>query len=183
MSLHGLKLVRTVDGLFPLVALYINNNNGLAIACGINGGINLEHRAADAGENGSRHKAAGLSNERPHLHLVALLDNGLGGGTDVLRQRENSLLGQSGYLGSHLVGQLVLFGVYTTYSKCSYVHAFASSFFSGSTLAFGASAGFGAAGSLGFGAGGGVGKLTSRMACFGQTVTHLRHKRHFSGSM
>ena len=43
--------------------------------------------------------------------------------------------------------------------------------------------GFGAAGSLGFGAGGGVGKLTSMIACFGHTVTHLRHKRHFVWSM
>ena len=50
------------------------------------------------------------------------------------------------------------------------------------TSGLGAS-GLGTAGSLGFGAGGGVGKLTSRMAFFGQTVTHLRQRRHFVKSM
>jgi hypothetical protein len=50
------------------------------------------------------------------------------------------------------------------------------------TSGLGASA-FGAAGSLGFGAGGGVGKFTSTIAFFGQTVTHLRQTRHFVKSM
>ena len=45
MVLHQFQLSRAVNTFFPLVAFYINNNNGLAIASGIDGGVDLEHRA------------------------------------------------------------------------------------------------------------------------------------------
>ena len=47
MVLHQFQLVRAVDSLFPLVALYINNNNWLAIACRIDSSINLENGTAN----------------------------------------------------------------------------------------------------------------------------------------
>ena len=37
----------SVNALLPFVALDINDNGGLAIACGIDGGVNLGHGAAD----------------------------------------------------------------------------------------------------------------------------------------
>ena len=67
-----------------------------------------------------------------------------------------------------IVGELILFGVDTTYSKCSDIHAWASF----PSLDSGISG-------LGFGAG----KFTATIACFGQTFSHLRHRRHFSKSM
>ena len=47
MVLHQFQLVRAVNGLFPLITLYINDNHGLAIASGVDGGINLEHCTAN----------------------------------------------------------------------------------------------------------------------------------------
>ena len=129
MLLDGLQLVGAVDGLFPLVAFYINYNNGLAIASSVDGGIDLEYGTADRREDRSTDKTASLGNHSTHLHLVALLYDGLGGSTNVLRQREDGLLRQRSHLGLGLVGQLILFGVYTTNTECSYVHA-CSSFFS-----------------------------------------------------
>ena len=51
MVLDGLQLIGAVDGLFPFITFHINNNHGLAIACSINGGIDLEHRSADRRED------------------------------------------------------------------------------------------------------------------------------------
>ena len=48
MVFYQFQLVRAVDGLFPFVALNINNNHGLAIASSVNGGINLKYSTADA---------------------------------------------------------------------------------------------------------------------------------------
>ena len=44
----------------------------------------------------------------------------------MLTEGEYSLFRQSGNLCSDLMGQLVLFGVYTSYTECSYVHACSS---------------------------------------------------------
>ena len=93
MTVYGLQLLRTVDALLPFVALNVDDDGRLAVARSIDDGVNLDHRAADRRIDGGRHKAAGLGYERTHLDVVALLDNGLGGGSYMLAQGEDGLLG------------------------------------------------------------------------------------------
>ena len=44
MGLNGFQLVRTVDGLFPLITFHIDDNHWLTVAGSIDGRINLKDR-------------------------------------------------------------------------------------------------------------------------------------------
>ena len=122
MSLDGLQFVRAIDSLLPLITLDIDDNHWFAIARGVDGCINLEDRTTDRRIDRSRHEATSLGKQCSHLHLVTLCNNRLGWGTDMLTQREDSLLGKCSHLRHGIVGQFILLGVYTTYTECSYIH-------------------------------------------------------------
>ena len=101
----------------------------------------------------------------------------------MLGKRENSLFGQSSHLGSHLMGQLILFGVYTTDTECSYVHACSSFTSLVGLMGSGFSTAGEALGATVSGLGFGAGKLTAWMAFVGHTSTHFLHMRHLLKSM
>ena len=173
MVFHQFQRVRAVDALFPFVALHIDDNGWFAVACGIDGRIDLEHGARHRRIDRGRDEAASLSDERSHLHLVALGNYRFGRRTDMLRQRENGLLWQSSHLGLHLVRQFVLLRMNATYTECSCFHTLSSFLCSGVITASDGSAGLGL----------GNGKFTAWIAFVGQASTHFLHKRHLLKSM
>ena len=159
------QLFGAVDAFFPFIPFHVDDDYRLAVACGIDGRVHLEHRSRYRRVDRSRDKAASLSNQGSHLYFIALGDNGFGRSTDVLRQREDSLLGQRGHLCYCFVGELILLWMNATYTECSAFHAFASSSLGLSTLGLGA------------------GKFTAWMAWVGQASTHFLHKRHLLKSI
>ena len=47
MSRHEFELIRAIDLIFPFIAIHSNIDSGLAIACGIDSGIDLGHCTTD----------------------------------------------------------------------------------------------------------------------------------------
>ena len=74
-------------------------------------GVDLDYGARDGGVHGSRHKAAGLGHALAAGHLVALLDDGFGGGADMLCHGQHDLGGKREVLDSLACGDLVFGGM------------------------------------------------------------------------
>ena len=90
----GHKRVRAVDGLEPFVAFNVDIDGGFLESSHVNGQIHLRHRSRNRRVDVGRNKAVGLANQLAHFHLVALLNNGVGGRANVLRQRYHGRFGQ-----------------------------------------------------------------------------------------
>ena len=177
MGVERFELVAAVNVLFPFVALHLNKNGRLAIAGGVDDGVDFHDRARHRRIDGCRHKASSFGQQRAHLHPVALADDGFGGSTDVLRQGEDSLRGQWRHLRGNFGRQFVLFGVNATYFECTQFHACSS--FLTVTAGSGCLVAVSGCSATGFG----TGKFTALMAPVGHAATHFLQRRHFCQSM
>ena len=61
------------------------------------------------------YKAAGLSDELPHFHFVAFLNDGFGRRTEVLRHIYHSLIRERELLNTLVVSDFVGFGMHTSH--------------------------------------------------------------------
>ena len=106
-----------VDALVPLVAFAVDDDGGFLVAGDIGDHIDLADGAGDGGVDVGAHEAVGLGDELAHLHLVALFDDGFGGGAEVLGHIDHGLVGQRE--GFHVggVGELVGLRVDATHTE------------------------------------------------------------------
>ena len=122
MVFEQFEIIAAVDALFPFVALDIDDDYRFAVASGIEGGIHLCHSAGNGRIYRCRDEATGLGYQCTHFHLVAALDDSLCRSAYMLREGEDSLLGQRSHNGGRLCRELVLFRMDTSYAECSYFH-------------------------------------------------------------
>ena len=85
------ECLAAVDGLFPLVALYVDVDSGLGQTCGVEHRVDLGYRARNGRVYVGRNEACGLADQRPDLHLVAFGHHRLSRCTDVLPERYDHL--------------------------------------------------------------------------------------------
>ena len=83
-STLGHKFLATVNGLFPLIALYINKDGRLAVTASIDNRIYLGHFTRYRGEDCSRYETACIGNLGTHFHHIALGYTRYSGSTDML---------------------------------------------------------------------------------------------------
>ena len=80
------KRVRAVDGLEPFVAFNVDEDGRFLESRYVGGHVDFRHCSRNRRVNVGRYKAVGLANQLTHFHLVAFLNNGVGGCANMLRQ-------------------------------------------------------------------------------------------------
>ena len=173
------QLGTAVNSVFPFIAIHVNKNGLTTGSAGINHHIHFGYRSAHTAVYWRTDKSAGFCNHSSHFHHIALLNDGLGGRTDMLEHAEYSLFGQCGLADGTGGREFVFCGMNPAYLKCLHVFGFiysldgvVSSFLTGAVGCSGVS-------TLGLRGG----KLNPLIAPLGQASSHLRHILHFSASM
>ena len=85
------ECLAAVDGLFPLVALYVDVDSGFGQTGGVEHRVDLGHGARNGRVYVGRNEACGLADQRPDFHFIALGHHRLGRRTNVLPERYDHL--------------------------------------------------------------------------------------------
>ena len=115
---------RSVNALVPFVTLAFDYHGGFLIASDVGHLINLDDGAGNRGVDIGADEGFSLADELSHLHLVAFLHDGGGGGTEVLGHIDDRFIGQREGLHGCGVREFVGFGVHTAHAEGLVAHFF-----------------------------------------------------------
>ena len=78
--------IGTVDGFFPLISLYINEDSRFSVSAGIDNCVNFSDLSADRRMDGCRYETAGFGNLCTYFHNITFSYDRLCRSTDMLAQ-------------------------------------------------------------------------------------------------